>query len=102
MNNNNINNSFENIDENQQENQINLEEYDKQFTLYFTTLDKEIYLNTEPTTPFSKILFKLKEKYEWLEQMNVKGFKYNNSLINLKTTPNQNGIGNNSKIQIIV
>ena len=62
---------------------------------------KEIYLNTEPTTPFNQILGGLRQKYDWLNDMNVKGFVYNNSMINMGLNPLQVGLQKGAKIEII-
>ena len=100
MNNNNIKNDLQSsgsLSNSQQNSQIN-----PGFLLYFTVNEnKEIYLDTEPTTPFSKILIDLQNKYEWLKNMQIKRLQYNNSLIHLNSNPIQNGLPNEAKIDII-
>ena len=92
---NNQNSDNENDSENDQE--------DDDFYLIFNVNDeKQMYLNTEPTSPFSQILSGLKEKFQWLEGMNVKGFKYNNSLIPLSSNPITIGIQKGSKIDVVL
>ena len=72
------------------------------FLLYFTVNEnKELYLDTEPTTPFSKILIDLQNKYEWLKNMQIKRLHYNNSFIPLNSNPIQNGLPSEAKIDII-
>ena len=104
---NNINNPFGNNSRNQIENPQNEDDQDEgenenEFYLYFEVNDnKEIFLNTEPTTPFKQILIELKKKYEWLNDMDVKGFKFNNSLIPLEANSIQSGLQKGAKIDIV-
>ena len=64
-----INNNQNSLDENE-------------FFLYFiVNQNNQIFLNIEPMTPFKQILVDLKKKYEYLNGMDVKGFRFNNILI---------------------
>ena len=75
---------------------------DEEFFLYFEVSEsKEIFLDVSPEMNFNLIIGELKKKYAWMESMNIKGFKYNDLDIPLKSNCVRNGIEKGSKIQII-
>jgi hypothetical protein len=99
---NNNNNNFENNNMNNQDNNDEEEkdnDEDKFYLIFNVNDDKELFLYTSITTPFKQILIDLQKKYDWLE--NVKGFKYNGSIIPLESNSIQCGISKANKIDII-
>ena len=88
--------------ENRIEEGNNNKQEDEEFFLYFeVSADKEIFLDVSPEMNFNLIIGELKKKYAWMESMNIKGFKYNDLDIPLKSNCVRNGIEKGSKIQII-
>ena len=93
---NNINNTNNIINDSQ------MERNNTGFLLYFKVNEnKELYLDTDPTTPFSKILSDLINKYEWLRDMRIKCFRYNNSILPFNSNPLQSGLPNETKLDIV-
>ena len=75
----------------------------RKITLYFrlTNNNKEVYIDTDDTKPFAIIVQELKKKYQYLEySISQNNLIYNNTSIDLKKTPKQLGIKNESRILI--
>ena len=72
-------------------------------TLYFrlTNNNKEVYIDTDDTKPFTIIVQELKKKYQYLEySISQNNLIYKNKTIDLKKSPKQLGIKNESRILI--
>ena len=72
-------------------------------TLYFrlTNNNKEVYIDTDDTKPFTIIVQELKKKYQYLEySISQNNLIYKNKTIDLKKTPKQLDIKNESRILI--
>ncbi len=99
MNNNNMNNNMNMNMGNFQNQQNNINK--NEFILYFQYKQKEVFLDCEPNTPLNMILGELKQKYHWMNDINIKNLVFNNKPINLNLSCNQLEIKNEDKIQII-
>ena len=93
-----INNNVNNIDMTGQAQNDNL---DTDFIIYFKYKQKEIYLDTEPDIPLINVLNNLKQKYDWINQIQIKELRFNGKPLNPKLSCNQLGIKDESKIEII-
>ena len=73
-----------------------------EITIYFDFKNgKQIYIDTDKNTKFSIVLEELKEKYEWLKNIKIKCFLYNNKEVDLNKSCEQNNIVDSAKISII-
>jgi len=75
----------------------------ERITLYFrlTNNNKELYFDTDDTKPFTIIVQELKEKYQYLEySISQNNLIYKDKIIDLKKTPKQLGMENESRILI--
>ena len=71
------------------------------FGIYFRCRQKNIFFNLEPDTPLNTVLFELREKFDWLNEINIKGLSFNDKKINLNLSCNQAGIPNEASIDIL-
>jgi hypothetical protein len=106
MNNNNMfNNMFNNMNNNMN-NWTNVKQNEKNkvkdsFGIYFRCRQKSIFFNLEPDTPLNTVLVELREKYDWLNEINIKGLSFNGKKISLNLSCNQVGIPNEASIDIL-
>ena len=106
MNNNNMfNNMFNNMNNNMN-NWTNVKQNEKNkvkdsFGIYFRCRQKSIFFNLEPDTPLNTVLVELREKYDWLNEINIKGLSFNGKKISLNLSCNQAGIPNEASIDIL-
>ena len=79
------------------------DENNNKITIYFNfpKFGKKIYIDTEPDEKFSNVISELKEKYNWLKGLKNLKFYLGNKLLELNKTLNENGIKDNSDINII-
>ena len=96
INNNNFIKSYNNLSDNK----VN-EENEKEFNLHFKYKKKEIVLYIKPNMNFSEIKNELLENYESFKNIKIKGFLYDNHIINPESTCEQLNIKSQSKIIII-
>ena len=69
--------------------------------IYFKYRLKEVYLDIDPNMPFKIVLGELKEKYDWMNDINIKYLSFNGAEINLNLSCIQIGIPSDSKILIV-
>ena len=72
----------------------------QKITIYFkfNKYNKELYLDIEPTEKFSNAIIELRRKYDWLRD-NLK-FYFNGKILDNSKTLAENGIQDNSQINI--
>ena len=93
MNNNNVNYNNNLIYQNNND--------DDEFNLHFRYKSKEVVLYINPNMNFHDIQNELLDNYETFRQIRIKGFSFNNQMINPDFTCKQLNIKSNSKIYII-
>ena len=74
---------------------------DDDFNLHFKYKSKEVVLYIKPNMKFIDIQKELLDNYEFLRQINIKGFSFRNQMINPDYTCEQLNIKSDSKIFII-
>ena len=73
-----------------------------EITIYFDFKNgKQIYIDINKKTIFSEVIKELKEKYEWLNNINIKYFLYNGKYIDVDKSCEENNIVDSAKISII-
>jgi hypothetical protein len=79
------------------------EDNDDLITIYFNFVkhDKKIYLDINKNEKFKKAIIQLKEKHNWLKQIRNLKFYFNNKEVDNNKTLVENGITDNSVINII-
>ena len=84
------------------ENNINFNNDNKDIVLYFIFKNgKELYLDVKESFYFKNVIKELFNKYLWLEYMDIIGYKYNGEIISRDKTVKENGLKDNSYIEII-
>ena len=79
----------------------NLQE-NEDFLLYFKINEnKEVYLEVTPEMTFKQIIVELKKKFVWMENMEIKEFKYNGRKLFMSSNCERNEVPKNAHIQII-
>ena len=104
MNNNNNNfNSFNMINNNFNERMNNNENDEDEFFLSFEVGEnKELFLDFSSEITFAQIKDELIKKYDWLKDLNIKGFEYDELEIPLNSNCARNGIEKGAKIKLIL
>lgn len=75
---------------------------DKEIFLYFSFKNgKELYLDVKESFSFNQVIKQLNEKYLWLNNINIKGYKYHHKKIDLDKSLKENKLEDNSMIEII-
>lgn len=79
------------------------EDNNDNITIYFNFVkyDKKVYLDINKNEKFLKAITELKEKHNWLKQISNLKFYFNNKEVNNNKTLSENGITDNSVINII-
>jgi len=95
-------NPFDNFPIQNQDINNNQNSYDENefFLCFIVNQNNQIFLNVGPMTPFKQILVDLKKKYEYLNRMDVKSFRFNNLLIPMDSNSIENGLEKGDKIYI--
>ena len=72
-------------------------------TIYFNfpKFDKKIYIDSESNEKFFKVISELKDKYDWLKNLKNLKFYLGNRLLEENKTLAENGIKDNSEIDIM-
>ena len=84
------------------ENNINFNDDNKDIVLYFIFKNgKELYLDVKESFYFKDVIEELFNKYLWLEYMDIIDYKYNGVIISRDKTVKENGLKDNSYIEII-
>jgi hypothetical protein len=96
-------NPFDNFPIQNQDINNNQNSYDENefFLCFIVNQNNQIFLNVGPMTPFKQILVDLKKKYEYLNRMDVKSFRFNNLLIPMDSNSIENGLEKGDKIELI-
>ena len=82
--------------------QVNNVVNEKCITLYFEFSNgKQIYLDVNDTLKFEEVIEKLKNKYDWLNNIEIKDFLFNGKHISRSKTVKANGLVDSSKIIVI-
>ena len=104
----NINNNNGNIDEGNKGNTIcskktenSINNKAKEINLIFHIIDKELFLDAKESMIFNEVIRQLKEKYIWLESMNINNYQYNGININNEKSVKENDLKDNADIIII-
>ena len=103
----NINNSannqmMDNDSESENQNDNILSKNEGEITIYFDFKNgKQIYIDVNVKTIFREVINQLKEKYEWLNNINIKYFLYNGRTVDINKTCEENNIAESAKISII-
>ena len=103
----NINNSannqmMDNDNESENQNDNILSKNEGEITIYFDFKNgKQIYIDVNVKTIFREVINQLKEKYEWLNNINIKCFLYNGRTVDINKTCEENNIAESAKISII-
>lgn len=66
----------------------------------FKKANRKIFLDIDKDKTLEKAIFELKEKYGWLKGINNLKFRLNNKLLDQKKTLWENGVRDNSEIEI--
>jgi len=75
---------------------------DKEIFLYFSFKNgKELYLDVKESFSFNQVIEQLNEKYLWLKNINIKGYKFHHKKIDLDKSLKENKLEDNSMIEII-
>ena len=103
LNNNNLNFNNNNLNFNNNINFINQSNNgdDDDFNIHFRYKSKEVVLYIKPNMKFNDIQKELLDNYDFLKQINIKGFSFRNQMINPDYTCQQLNIKSSSKIFII-
>ena len=89
---NNNNNSYDNM----------LGDKDDYITIYFElSNNKQIYLDVKRTSYFRDVIRELRQKYSWLNDVQIRDYKYNGKSVDHNKTLEQNLIKDSSLINII-
>ena len=84
------------------ENNLNSNEDNKDIVLYFIfTNGKELFLDVKESFYFRDVIKELFNKYLWLKYMDINDYKYNGVNILMDKTVKENGLKDNSYIDII-
>lgn len=73
----------------------------KEINLIFHIIDKELFLDAKESMIFNEVIRQLKEKYIWLESMNINNYQYNEIKINIEKSVKENNLKDNADIIII-
>jgi len=75
---------------------------DNEIFLYFSFKNgKELYLDVKESFSFNQVIEQLNEKYLWLNNINIKGYKFHHKKIDLDKSLKENKLEDNSMIEII-
>ena len=103
--NNNINLSNNNNQMNNNNNYNNISEIENgndYITIYFElSNNKQIYMDVKSISYFKDVIRDLRAKYSWLNEIQIKDYKYNGKSIDSNKTLEQNLIKDSSVIKII-
>ena len=97
------NNNLYKNDNNTEKIKINKDSEDKQIILFFVFENgKELYIEIEDDSlKFSEVINLLKEKYSWLNDIQIKEYVYNSEKIILEKSIKEIGLKDLSRIRII-
>ena len=104
VNNNNLGNNMNQNQNISNDNQIMYAQKQKKelITLYFRfSIGKEVYIDVEDSLLFSIVIEELKSKYLWMTKLKIKGYEYNKKPIDFYKTVKENGLKNDSKLDVI-
>ena len=109
MNNNNPNNNIYLVNNNQMNNNNNSynnklesENGNDYITIYFElSNNKQIYMDAKRTSYFRDVVRNLREKYSWLNDIQIRDYKHNGKSVDHNKTLEQNLIKDSSLIRII-
>jgi len=75
---------------------------DKEIFLYFSFKNgKELYLDVKESFSFNQVINQLNEKYLWLKNIKIKGYKFSHKKIYQDKSVKENKLEDNSMIEII-
>ena len=76
-------------------------EDDKEINLIFLVINKELNLDVKENSIFNKVIEQLYSKYLWLDNINIIDYKFNGKSIEKEKTVKENGLKDNSNIELV-